>query len=228
METRWGRGSRRHPHTPGAGSRWGCSPGHHSRQVSRCSTWWWGCWSALRVPPQQPLLPGMCVPAAQPLFVLLILFALSCPSAGCPMKPVQQGQPAVSGVGVAVLELGRARARQGSCWPLGPTGSLRWANCLRSQGPSVPVLPVPGCPWWAPTLTCPGVSLQAVHGAGAYCSALPLNSPLGLLLWGYLGILPAGVGTWCWEGGESPGVMCPDSCLHGSVAPGEDRPDGHH
>lgn len=109
-ETRWGRGSRRHPHTPGAGSRWGRSPGHRSRRASRRSTWWWGCWSAPRVPPQQPLLPGMCVPATRPLFVLLILFALSCPGAGCPVKPVQQGQPAVSGVGVAVLEPGRARA----------------------------------------------------------------------------------------------------------------------
>lgn len=123
---------------------------------------------------------------------------------------------------------GCAGAGQGSCWALGPTGGVRWANCLRSQGPGVPVLPVPGCPWWAPTLTCPGVSLQAVHGAGACCSALPLSSPLGLLLWGHLGVLPAGVGTWCWEGGENPGVTGPDSCLHGSVAPGEDRPAGHH
>ena len=90
------------------------------------------------VPPRQPLLPGPCVPAARPLFVLLMLFSLSCPHFGC---PAQQGSPTrsvASGVGGLSPTVGWACAGPGTglYWCLGvtncPEDSASW--CTRPPG----------------------------------------------------------------------------------------------
>lgn len=197
--------------------------------MSRRSTWWWGCWSGLRLPPQQPLLPGTCVPATRPLFVLLILLALSCPCAGGPIKPVQQGQPAVSGVGWpclcwAGLLLGRLCAvlATGPYWwfEVGKLPEESGSRCTRPASPWVSLVGTSThMPW--------GVCVCCAWGWGMLLSP-SAQVPSGPLAVGTSGHPACRCGDLVLGRRGEPWVACPDSCLPSSVAPGEDRPAGHH
>ena len=98
----------------------------------------------------------------------MILFALSYPGAGCPIKPVQQGQPAVSGVGVAVLEPGRARARQGLCQAglVLATGPYWWLEVGKLPEESGSRCTRPASPW----VSLVGANAHMPWGVFASCA----------------------------------------------------------